>query len=215
MSSQSCTIESCGRPVQARGLCHMHYQRWRLYGNPHYSKLRDPSIAAQRFWGQVDKRGDDECWIWQGPTNGSGYGSFSSSVYGSTSAHRHSYQVANGPLLPGMVVDHMCRRRACVNPAHLQAVTQKQNCEHKEASPRSVTGIRGVAPSGRKAKPWQVYVTTNGKRAYSGRFATLEEAESAVIEARRRIFTNSILDQENTPSRRHGVIRTWQAKEKS
>lgn len=42
-------------------------------------------------------------------------------------AHRLSYEFHKGPIPNGMVVDHICRNRACINPKHLRVVTQKEN----------------------------------------------------------------------------------------
>ena len=67
------------------------------------------------------------CWVWQGHLR-SGYGRIK--INGkSVSAHRWSYENVGGnpPIAAGLQIDHLCRRRSCVNPAHLEAVTPKVN----------------------------------------------------------------------------------------
>lgn len=82
------------------------------------------------FWhlvGTQDRTySDDECWPWRGPNIPSGYGRFVSRD-GNVAAHRHAYVLTNGPIPDGLVVDHLCRNRACVNPDHLEPVTHRTN----------------------------------------------------------------------------------------
>ena len=67
-----------------------------------------------------------ECWIWQGTSNGSGYGMIS--VHGRTvCAHRYAYELYVGMIPRGYDLDHLCRRRLCVNPDHLECVTRREN----------------------------------------------------------------------------------------
>jgi len=80
----------------------------------------------RRFWAKVEKRGPHECWSWTGATNGDGYGYMTRN--GRTAyAHRVSYEFAIGPIPEGLQLDHLCRVRNCVNPAHLEAVTSAEN----------------------------------------------------------------------------------------
>ena len=80
-----------------------------------------PRPLAERFWKFVDKKRDNECWPWMGGVSTHGYAKFENSH-----ASRWMYKLTNGD--PGeLVVDHICYNTLCVNPSHLQAITQKQN----------------------------------------------------------------------------------------
>jgi hypothetical protein len=90
---------------------------------PHHSLSRSRT-TAQRFFDLVDVT--DGCWMWQGMRIWSGYGRFSI-LRRPIAAHRWAYEFCIGPIPEGLTIDHLCRTRACVNPNHLEAVTNLVN----------------------------------------------------------------------------------------
>ena len=82
----------------------------------------------------IDKRFDDlsvaepnsGCIIWLGALNDSGYGRVKiRSKF--RRAHIVAWEQANGPVPDGLVIDHLCRVRCCINPLHMEVVTQGEN----------------------------------------------------------------------------------------
>jgi hypothetical protein len=65
------------------------------------------------------------CWVWLGDLN-EGYGLFMIDRVRML-VHRYAYEHYVGPIPPGLTIDHLCRVRCCVNPAHLEAVTKQEN----------------------------------------------------------------------------------------
>lgn len=65
------------------------------------------------------------CWIWMGGLKTRRYGHIEG--FKSKNAHRVFYELIKGPIPEGLVIDHKCRITSCVNPDHLDAVTQREN----------------------------------------------------------------------------------------
>lgn len=84
----------------------------------------------------VDESG---CWLWKKACNQKGYGAFYFlGMRGK--AHRYSFLKYKGMIPEGLVIDHLCNVRSCVNPDHLRAVTNKENI------------LRGTSPSARNKR---------------------------------------------------------------
>lgn len=88
-----------------------------------------------RFWAKVDKSGTGGCWRWTGKLTPNGYGTFYD-----FRAHRIAFTLVRGVVPAEKTLDHICRNRACVNPDHLEIVTNKVNI------------LRGTSPTAINAR---------------------------------------------------------------
>jgi hypothetical protein len=96
----------------------------------------------QRFWAKVDKSaGLDACWLWTASTSGAGYGNIGMDG-AMKSAHRISWELANGPIPPGMLVRHKCDNPPCVNPRHLLLGTHSDNMQDMLERGRQAKGSK-------------------------------------------------------------------------
>lgn len=80
--------------------------------------------AIDRFFDKVDKQ---DCWLWTAYLDKHGYGQFRDSESRKVYAHRFAHEYFNGPIASGMVIDHKCKTRHCVNPSHLRVVSVQEN----------------------------------------------------------------------------------------
>ncbi len=98
-----------------------------------------PSDESARFWSYVNMAGPvcshrpelGPCWLWTGGQRGKGYGAFNAEKpggrYRMVNAHRYAYELTAGVVPVGLVLDHLCENGMCVNPAHLEAVSNGEN----------------------------------------------------------------------------------------
>lgn len=96
----------------------------------------------EAFWAKIDKRGDDECWLWTGACDRrGGYGLFGTKkISKSTKAHRISWELANGPIPTGLCVCHKCDNPPCQNVKHMFLGTNADNVEDKVNKHRQLKG---------------------------------------------------------------------------
>lgn len=120
----------------------------------------DERTLEERFWEKVEKT--DKCWIWKGARCGKGglYGHIK--VDGRMQrAHRVAYELCVGPITDGLTLDHLCRNTRCVNPKHLEPVSNKENCL-RGISPAAVNSKKKTCPKGHEYD-----VEVSGKRRCS------------------------------------------------
>lgn len=181
----TCSIDECQHPVKARGMCVLHYRRWRINGHPlKVQQVHHRGTPAERFAQKVDRSGD--CWLWQGALH-RGYGYLD--IDGrNVRAHRFAYELANGPIPDGLFIDHICHTRNCVNPEHLRPATAKQNAENLSGARRDNSlGVRGVyLARGR----YRTRLEHHGRGYSAGTFDTLAEADRAIRALRAQMFTH-------------------------
>lgn len=130
-----CIVEDCDNlqgEKGGRGWCTKHYQMWFHTGDPLGSTKCSP---LERFMSSVNQSGPvpehrpelGRCWQWTKFVNDEGYATFRDMR--SHKAHRWSYEQFKSPIPHGLVIDHLCRNPSCVNPDHLEAVTNQKNLE--------------------------------------------------------------------------------------
>jgi len=86
----------------------------------------------ENFFARIDKT--ETCWLWTGSRDRLGYGKLS--VLGSQVklAHRVAYTLLIASIPPELCLDHVCRNPSCVNPEHLEVVTQRDNVRRSSSS---------------------------------------------------------------------------------
>lgn len=86
---------------------------------------RDAELVDARFWSKVADSRPHECWLWRAAIS-DGYGAYREHGK-STRAHRKAYIDLRGQIPLGLVLDHLCGTKHCVNPWHMESVTQRVN----------------------------------------------------------------------------------------
>ncbi len=130
--------------------------------------------VMDRFMDKVSPEPNTGCWLWIASCTHHGYGKFYFSPTRQLSAHCASYELFVGERTKGLVIDHLCRVTCCVNPRHLEQVTQKENVRRGAVCLARLPS-RGKAKGGsvklshcKKGHPFtpdNTYVKPSGKRA--------------------------------------------------
>jgi hypothetical protein len=115
-----------------------------------------------RFWAKVAVA-ENGCWEWQASITKHGYGRFSAVGSRPELAHRLAYQALVGQIPSGLVIDHLCRNRRCVNPSHLEVVSADVNTL-RGGCPAAVNAKKTHCPNGHPLVGDHLSVDALGKR---------------------------------------------------
>ncbi len=121
---------------------------------PRLGQRTDP---VTRFIAKVNFT--DACWEWTGTCNQFDYGNFTPSDKKVQKAHRYAWETFVGPIPEGLVIDHLCRNPRCVNPDHLEPVTQQINVR------RGAHSIKTHCVNGHAYTDENAYWRADGRRS--------------------------------------------------
>lgn len=132
-----------------------------------------------RFWSSVSANSAEGCWNWNGPKTFYGYGRLMESIgNGKTKqlmAHRFAYEQIVGKIQDVMTIDHVCRNKLCVNPAHMEVVTRGENSIRSHS--RNMVAMReNCCTNGHKIENENVIkeIRGNGKERLRCKICSLE-----------------------------------------
>jgi hypothetical protein len=123
-------------------------------------------------WDRVSKT--ESCWLWTGAVDSRGYGKLAL-----TTAHRWFYMRLTGPILEGLQLDHTCRVPACVNPDHLEPVTQAENIRRRAAALTHCKAGHEYAAGNERIRPGGARACRACDRATARRFRDRRRAVAA------------------------------------
>jgi len=138
-------------------------------------------VDTSRFFAKVTTT--STCWLWKGGTSKKGYGRFWQNGR-SVAAHRFSYELVRGKIPEGKQIDHLCRRHNCVNPAHLEVVTPRENLMRGETL-AAANAAKTHCPKGHQFTESNTYYTSAKRRLCK---TCCKARNDATAEYRRRYY---------------------------
>jgi hypothetical protein len=137
MSEVPLGLCQCGCGEKTRIATRNHTTRGEVKGQPlryirFHAARREPRY-------EVSETG---CWNWKGYVLNSGYGGYSGHL-----AHRYFWEQVHGPIPPKMTIDHLCQNKLCVNPDHMEVVTNAENVRRSKRARLTAEDIREIRES--------------------------------------------------------------------
>lgn len=145
-----------------------------VMANIKHSILDFPKLKLFRIWAKVDKNGSvpeynpelGRCWLWTGHIakgERRGYGFYGITGNYKLPAHRVIYELTKGRVDSSLEMDHLCRVRHCVNPDHLEPVTNREN-QRRGFSWAGINARTTHCPAGHEYTYDNTYVWKSGMR---------------------------------------------------
>lgn len=153
-ATRVCSVDGCSKPHDSHGYCGMHAQRMRR------GRALDHQRPSREDYFLSAFERTESCWLWNRKIAVSGYGQFSGD---SLLAHRYSYELFVGPIPDDLQIDHLCGVKRCVNPAHLEAVTRKENLRRRDLAYGILSAVT-ACPQGHPYDDANTYRHASGRR---------------------------------------------------
>lgn len=159
----------CGDPLMDREQFHewrkTHPVAKRVYRfKPGTKRGHVYRTLDERFHAKIEKL-ESGCWRWTAHIGSHGYGMIHTGPprLRLIVAHQAAYELYRGPVPEGLVLDHLCRNRWCVNPDHLEPVTEQENIMRGQA-PCILIHLSGCCMRGHEMVPENTYIDKNNHR---------------------------------------------------
>lgn len=141
------------------------------------------------------------CWEWKGPKDAKGYGLlWDTPGKRSRRVHQVVYDIYIGEMPEGMQVDHLCRNKSCANPAHLEAVTPRENTLRGDG-PTAQNARKTHCPQGHEYSEENTRITPAGWRMC----LTCERERNHAAYLRRRALRDALGDE--IPENMRGIMQ--------
>lgn len=168
--------------------------------------------AVERFNSHT-KPLENGCIVWTAYRGENGYGRFYYEGKGAL-AHRWSYEHFVGPIPDGLVIDHLCRNHACVNPDHLEPVTTSENVLRGVAPVRTADYFRTITHcvNGHPYTAENTYIGNHGRECL---ICKKDRAHADYIRNRERVIRRSAEWRENNLERSRELVREAQRRSRA
>lgn len=139
-----------------------------------------------KFWSHI-KKTEGGCWVWTGSKSPRGYGQWRGKDNKLYPAHRLAFEEKFGLIPDGLVCDHICHCRECVNPDHIRICNNTENVRNQTIHKNNTSGFKGVSFDASRRK-WTAKIMVDRKTINLGRFNSPQEAHAVYCAAAEKYF---------------------------